>query len=480
MKKIAIILTVVLIAALPFSCSEQLDINTNPLSASSADPNAVLPYVIVQYSNRKTTELGTRLVDVYQHASMTPNSAKNGGSAAGGIIAGNTWGMLYTQVLSNLSNVERDARAAGATNNNVVAIAVTLKALAFLDATLIWGDVPFTQAINAGEFPQPAFDNQETVLRGVVAMLNEAMVLIDNMPATGNFNVATGDLIYSGNMANWRAYANSLKIRTLMLLLNRDASVASQITSALGEAYISSNAQAAMLRYPGTNLGSSNAWSQMVTLYGTGSNEDSEYWGPSEIMRDILEGDPRLELWCVDGTDGGYPFSNIGAYPTQDEARYSDNVIRATLPDVFFLPAEITLYRAELAAKGIVAGDVNALYRQAVTQNLQFWAQSIPGAVLTLTNAQIDAYVTSLPDLNTLTQANQLLHIGEEQYLETFLRPVEAWTTVRRTKVPAVQAAPAASITTMLKRFQYPPAERASNDNVPIDLLGDIPQWFEN
>jgi hypothetical protein len=480
MKKIILYSLAIIALMLPTSCDDTLDININPLAASAADPNAILPFVMVQYSNRKTTELGLRMGDVYLHYNVIFNSPRNGGASAGGIIAGNTWSMLYTQVLANLSLVERDARAAGTTSNNVAAIAVILKALAFHDATSIWGDVPFTEAINAEEFTQPKYDSQESVLRGIVALLNDGIGLIDEMPASGNFNVAQGDLIYGGNMTNWRAYANSLKIRVLMLLRNKDTSVDSQLTAALSQPYVSTNGQAAMLRYPGSP-GNQNAFIQIVTQFGTGSNETTNYMGPSQLIRDLLEGDPRLQLWMVDGTLGGFQArQSVGQYPTPAYARYSDNVVRATLPDVYMLPAETTFYRAELAAKGAVPGNADALFRQGVTETMEFYGQSIPGATKTLTAAQITAFVASLPSLTGMSLSEQLRMIGEQQYLEAFLRPVEAWNHVRRTKIPSVPAAPGSSITTMLKRFQYAPAEQASNANTPTNKLGDVPIWFEN
>ncbi|MCW5912926.1 MAG: SusD/RagB family nutrient-binding outer membrane lipoprotein [Cyclobacteriaceae bacterium] len=479
MKRLLIIFLCTAAMMIPLSCADQLDINRNPLTASKADPNAVLPFVIVQYSNRTVTEIGTRMVDVYQHASATFNSPRGGGGAAGGFLSSNQWGMLYVTVLPNLSLVERDARAAGISNNNVAAIAVTLKALAFLDATSLFGDIPFSQALRAELFPQPDYDRQEDVLRGIVIMLDDAMDLIDALPATGTFNVAQGDLIYGGNMTNWRALANSLKIRVLMLLRNKDTSVDAQLTAALGEPYISSNTRAAMLQYPG-NPGNQNAWLQIVTAFGTGSNETTNYFGPSPVMRQLLQDDPRLELYCVDGTAGGYKESDIGVFPTDEEARYSNNLIRANLPDIWLLPAEITFYRAELAAKGALAGDANALYRQAVTETLQFWGQTIPGAQKTLTTDQITSFVNGLPDINPLTQAQQLKAIGEQQYLATFWCPIVSWNHVRRTKVPAIEASPGSTITTMLKRLLYSPVERAANPKTPDDMLTDVPMWFEN
>ncbi|MFO0507819.1 MAG: SusD/RagB family nutrient-binding outer membrane lipoprotein [bacterium] len=484
MSKILSGMIAIVLLSIPLSCSNVLDVNVNPLAASKADPNAVLPYVIVQYSNRKVTELGTRMVDVYQHSHFTFNSPRNGGGAAGGFLAGNFWSMIYTQVLANLALVEKDAKAAGVTNNNVAAIAVTLKALAFFDATCAFGDVPFTEALDASKFKFPKYDTQETVLRGVVSLLDEAIALIDALPTTGVANVAQGDLIYGGNMTNWRAYANSLKLRTLMLIRNKDTSVDPQIIATLAQPLVSTSANATMLRYPGT-VGNRNAWLEIVTAFGTGSNETTNYFAPALRLRDLLLGDPRLALWCVTGTTagttGGFEVRGISQQPSAAFARYSNNLIRGTLPDIWMLPAEITFYRAELVAKGVIAGDANVLYRQGVTEALTFYGQTIPGAVTTLTNTQITTFVTGLSDINPLTTSEKLRRIGEQQYIETLLRPIEAWNHVRRTKVPNnLEPSPGSLITGMLKRLQYAPAERAANPNTPVDLLGDVPMWFEN
>ena len=108
MKTIKIFFITIMTVFVSFSCKdafdEKLDINVNPLAASSADPNAVLPYVITQYSNRKVTELGTRITDVSQLISANFNSPRNGATSI--FLTGNTWNMMYTQVLGNLSLVK--------------------------------------------------------------------------------------------------------------------------------------------------------------------------------------------------------------------------------------------------------------------------------------------------------------------------------------------------------------------------------------
>ena len=476
MKKIKLYIISFLVLFMSLSCEETLDINTNPLAATSADPNAVLPYVIVQYSARKTTELATRIQDVTGHMAGNFNSPRLGSTTS--FLTGNTWFMYYNQVLGNLLLVENDAKEAGAPSNNVAAIAVIIKALAYYELSSIWGDIPFTQALDGQEFPTPEFDDQETVFRGVVSMLDEAIALIDGMPDEGVFDVSTGDLIYGGNMDLWRRYANSLKLRVLMLLRNRDTSVDSQITATLAQPLIENASHAAYLRYSGGPGAENGIWNLVNAFFGP-SNEDFGVHTPSEIIFEVMEetNDPRIDLFMINSEAGA---AETGIFFTTDFAIYNDNIIRPDYPDIWFLPGEISFYRAELALKGVTGEDAQALYEQGITQTMEFWGGGIPGALITLSSTEISDFVASLPTLASLSTDEALAAVHNQQYLETFLRPIVAWNHIRRTDVPAVPAAPGSAITTYLKRFTYPPDEIGSNPNTPANPNTDDPQWFEN
>jgi len=475
MKNIKIYILSFLMVAISFSCEETLDVNTDPLAATSADPNAVLPFVLVQYSARKTTELGTRISDVPLHMSQCFNSPRNGNTTS--FLTGNTWRMYYTEVLGNLLLVENDAKEAGAPRNNVAAIAVILKALSFYELSSIWGDIPFSQALEGQEFPSPEFDNQETVFNGVVTLLDEAIGLIDAIPAEGVFSVSTGDIIYGGDMDLWRRYANSLKLRVLMLLRNRDASVDSQITATLAQPLLESNAQVALIPYDGSPGQENGYWTIVNAFFGP-SNEVEGVHNPSELFTEILEenNDPRLDLYIMDQDLDVAPTGFWGrAY-----SKFRENVIRPDLPDIWMLPAEISFYKAELALKGVTGDDAQAMYEQGITQVLEFWGGGIPGAQATLSSDEIAAYIAALPTLASLTADEALEAVHTQQYLETFMRPIVGWNHVRRAKVPEIPTPPGSNITTFLKRFTYPPDEIGSNPNTPSNPNTDVPQWFEN
>lgn len=459
-----------LVMATSLSCDEKLDINKNPLAATSADPNVVLPYVFVQYSNRKVTELGTRTLDVSQHMSANFNSPRRGNTSI--FLTGNTWNMMYTQVLGNLALVEADARTAGPSSNNVAAIAVILKGMIFYELSSIWENVPFSEALDGSQFPSPKFDSQEDVFRGVLTILDDGISLIDGIPSSGTFDVSTGDMLYGGDMDKWKRFANSLKLRVLMLIRNKDTSVDSQIATVLSQPLIDDNSQAAFIRYFDTP-GQQNGFQQLnESFFGT-SNESTQVYAPGEPLYDLIANgaDPRGGLFLFD-PNGEKPVNGSFAFGTT-WAVLSDNVIRNDLPQMWFLPSEVSFYRAELALKGATADDAQSMFNQGLTQILEWWGQDIPGAQKTLSDSDISNFVNSRPPV-------VLNDVYNQEYLETFMRPVIAWNHVRRTKVPALSPPSNTSISTILKRFNYPPAEIAANPNTPANPDTDVPMWFEN
>jgi hypothetical protein len=296
------------------------------------------------------------------------------------------------------------------------------------------------------------------------------------MPAEGVFNVSVGDLIYGGNMDNWKRYANSLKLRVLMLLRNGDGGTTydAQIIATLGSSLIDNNSQATFLRYT-NNAGGLNGFQGLNEAFFGTSNEVTEVYAPGEHTYSLIKNnalDPRNEMYLFDPNDES-PVNGLFANATA--AVLSNNIIRRDLPHVWFLPAEISFYKAELTLKGVATGaTAQTEFDRGITQILEWWGGDIPGTgIMTITGGDITAYIGSLP-------AVTLNAVYEQEYLETFMRPVVAWNHVRRTGIPALSPPAGTTITTILKRFSYPPDETAANPNTPISLDTDIPMWFEN
>ena len=84
--------------------------------------------------------------------------------------------------------------------------------------TDIWGDVPYTEALQGlyvDGTMTPKYDTQASVYADLLVQLEEANALL----AGTTLNFGSGDILYNGDPVLWRKFANSLKLR----LLNRAA-----------------------------------------------------------------------------------------------------------------------------------------------------------------------------------------------------------------------------------------------------------------
>jgi hypothetical protein len=99
-----------------------------------------------------------------------------------------------------------------------------LEALAIQKATDLYGDVPYSQAFDGSNFPQPVFDKQRDVYNALRNVLDDAIM---NLSAPSGSAFPTKDFIYKGDVNKWKAAANTLKARLNLHLGNYEAAVLS-------------------------------------------------------------------------------------------------------------------------------------------------------------------------------------------------------------------------------------------------------------
>jgi hypothetical protein len=162
------------------SCLSDIEnINSDPLVATQADPNLLFPEVLLNASMARTVELTPGLAAISQHWA-------SGGSAGvflnperytiSTFTTGNTWNNYYVSGLKNLFLAKNDATLADPIRMNVIAQANIYEAFLYYNLTCLWEKVPYIEAINP-EFSSPKFDEQKTVLDGIVSLIDEANTL---------------------------------------------------------------------------------------------------------------------------------------------------------------------------------------------------------------------------------------------------------------------------------------------------------------
>lgn len=117
------------------------------------------------------------------------------------------WDNIYSTALKSL----RIAQAKATVSNNLRAkgLAQILEAYLMGMSAAVWGDIPYTEAVNLDQFPNPAYDTQSDIYADVLTLLDAAIVNIQTSPAGTTYE---GDF-FGGNDAAWIARANTLKAK---------------------------------------------------------------------------------------------------------------------------------------------------------------------------------------------------------------------------------------------------------------------------
>jgi hypothetical protein len=84
-------------------------------------------------------------------------------------------------------------------------------------AASVWGDMPYSQAVNIDEFPTPEFDEQADVYAAIQTLLDEAIADLESGESiAADESLADVDMVYGGDVDSWLAVAWTLKARFYM------------------------------------------------------------------------------------------------------------------------------------------------------------------------------------------------------------------------------------------------------------------------
>lgn len=361
------------------------------------------------------------------------------------------WNTLYSQSITNLNTIIQLAEAQQ--NNNYKGVALVLRSWAFQLLTDQYGDIPYKQAGTINEYLTPAYDSQKDVYFGLLDDLKEAQAALD--PAG---KAIGGDLIYKGNIALWKKFANSLRLRIALRIADREPEKAKGVLAdiaAEGGAFISDNAEIAQLIYfDSPNQNPASAWFDTRDDYRV-----------SKTITDKLAqlNDPRLAVYASKtqaATPTGYvgipngltngDANNLGFAKTSRPGTY---FIAPHAPAVIISYAEVLFSRAEAAARGFTSEDAADLYTQAIKVSLRQYAIAEP---------DIETYITQ-PAL-TYNPSEYKKSIGEQKWIALYGQGLEAFAEWRRLDYPTLQPAVAGVLNGQIPlRFIYPGTEQALN-----------------
>ncbi|SNR64447.1 SusD/RagB family nutrient-binding outer membrane lipoprotein [Lutibacter flavus] len=475
MKRFKIIALLLFSLLVSVSCDSDFEeINQDPNNPIAVPSSLLIPGVVRAAQNRSySTFVGGDMGACWsQQFSKVQYNDEERYQPRQGVIT-QVWGDFYEDVISDAKSMQEIAIQEE--NNNMQGVAITLQAYGYAFLTDVYGDIPFSEAIKAGEgIISPVYDSQEAVYTGILAMLDEAISLLGT---SGSID-GTNDIVYGGNANLWKKFASSLKFRALMRASGK-MDVSSQLQALVSSGNLfASNSDEAKLVYLSANPSSNPLYESIV--FGTRGE-----WKVNSVIVDILatSNDPRLPIYAAKNADGDYRGKPSGYVDVPNDDYNYENVsplgdfyLRPELPGYFVSNAELKFLMAEAATKGFISGDANALYLEAITASLEYNGVAGPDIAAFLDERTLSA--------STSTALEQ---IATQNWIALFSQGVESWTEWRRTGYPALSPAAEADLNEIPSRYNYPTTESSINKanydaavaSQGADLL-TTPVWWMN
>ena len=167
------------------SCDEDyLDVNTDPNNPTSVSPELALPVAQIYtassiYSNRYTNNLGNLFMYSHSQAYGFSWYTEEFQYLVNASFYEQLWDYHYQSVLKQYHVLDYEVEG-DTSNNNFRAISKIMKAFHFQVLVDLYGDIPYSEALNRGGNITPAFDNAQEVYNSLISDLTTAIGLIDS------------------------------------------------------------------------------------------------------------------------------------------------------------------------------------------------------------------------------------------------------------------------------------------------------------
>ncbi len=417
-------ITIVLASLIAGSCTDDFEeINTNPNRPEAVSADLLLGKVLTTAANEAALEGWNSGNVVAQHTAkinFTDYDRYFWDDNSG------YWGDLYGN-LRDIENMLAIARDEANPNASYEGIALVMRAWSYAELTSLWGDIPYAEAIQGraeAAILQPAYTPQPDVFTGILEDLRTANTLLQ---ADGP--LINGDVIYEGDLLQWKKFANALRVRLLMRVSSQQEVSAELQDIVNNEPLFESNEDNALMEYLEAQP---NTWP--VHTYRVGSFDEYRL---SQTMETVLRrfDDPRLFRWyrptdrtkdeaepIYAGMPNGLSENNASTFNggAQNVSRLGTILYEEpnSVDAVLMQYAELQLALAEAAERGLINGDAEAYYNEGVRSAFSYWGVEMPEGYLNRVGV---AYDGEIPTIMT------------QKWLALFLNGYEAYYNLRRT-----------------------------------------------
>jgi hypothetical protein len=453
--------------------------------------------------------------------------------ASGGYRLDNLIPEFWTNYYSTLSNYYRlleliEAEPAVENMGNIKAMAKTMMAYKALNTTMLFGDMPYTEAGRVYEgsaYFRPVYDPQSEIFPAALADLASAVNEFSTDP--NQIALGGGDVLFKNDISKWVKFANSLSLRYAMIMREKNPSVADPIIAAAltkplleeGDNYGFYAAQVPDFLNNRRGYFDGNAYVRMgSTIWDAMSSSDApDGSGIFDLRTKIFFEPNKAGEWrpypqaptgatepelAAEGANNPYAESRLTQYVIDGTYKYSPfnfyYVRDEQIPDLFITSWEVEFLQAEIYNKGIgvAANPATAKehYEQGITESVEFWYKTANSSGIWAVNkppaaptaAEMTAMLTHPEVAYSDNPATALSQIYKQAWIGFLHQPIEAWNLQRRTNygtpfVPLASTSPVIDF----NRFLYPTAEIEANFENWETVTGgadDIKKkpWFMN
>jgi hypothetical protein len=366
-----------------------------------------------------------------------------------------------------------------------IPLAKFFRAWYFLRLTQTFGDIPYSEALKGEEgVYTPVYDKQEDIYLSILNDLKAANELIN-----GSTEPVLGDIVYNGNMQQWKRAINSLSLRVLMSLSFKVNDSRYDVKNRFA-AIVNNPAQ-----YPVMTDNADNAQLKFYDLVGNrypyfnNNNMQTANYMEETFVNLLKEHkDPRLFSFADKAPKFSVlPANDFNAYGgARGSATVNENSKRTTAgevskinprfynnpvnePSIALGYPEVQFILAEAALKGWIGGSAADYYKKGIQASMLFY---------NIDQATIDTYLAQATV--QLPATNPLKSIITQKYIASFMNSgYQPFYEQRRTGFPVFDVSGDGVLNNkkVPKRWMYPESElRVNQQHVTEAIDRQYPQ----
>ncbi len=461
MKKIYLILLVLVVA----SCTKNFeDMNTDTKNPTKVPGTALFSNAEKNLADQLASiNVNLNVYKIWaQYITETTYTDEANYDVVNRTIPDHAWRIYYRDVLKDFQeatkviNETQYLPTEADKKQNQLAIIEILNVYTWQRMVMMWGDIPYSEALDIDN-TTPKYDDAVTIYKDLFKRLDAAIGKLK----TSAESFGSADIIYGGDVAKWKTFANSLKVKLAIGVVDYSGlqtEVTGALSSALSDGIFTSNADAAKFQYLGAIPNANPVYEDLVA---SGRHD----FVATNTMLDIMNpyNDPRRPLYyqARDTSTTGTPklafLGGIyGANNAYDNYSPPGTALEdPTMPCVLLDFTELQFYLAEFAAKGFTTPKTaEEYYNAGIESSILYWGGSA---------SDVSTYLAEDSVKWATASGSDLQKIARQSWIASFNRGFIGWTTWRRLDYPILNPPPGVNYSNIPVRMIYPINEQTLN-----------------